>query len=167
MDKHSEAAKKIVKKCYVVGLISFLIFLLIDGVFNTYRSNSLKESAAYTARSTVRRIKSQLDRYVVMSDFMENVLNEGYISDENSFNSLTALFPNEEGIIKAFELAPDGIVTDIYPLEGNEHALGLNLLTEHVRKYDADRAKESKEYTLGGPYTLKQGGMGNVIKLRH
>ena len=163
MDKHSEAAKKIVKKCYVVGLISFLIFLLIDGVFNTYRSNSLKESAAYTARSTVRRIKSQLDQYVVISDFMENVLNEGYISDENSFNSLTALFPNEEGIIKAFELAPDGIVTDIYPLEGNEHALGLNLLTEHVRKYDADRAKESKEYTLGGPYTLKQGGMGALL----
>ncbi len=163
MDKHSEAAKKIVKKCYVVGLISFLIFLLIECVFNTYRSNAFKENAAYTARSTVRRIKSQLDQYVVMSDFMENVLNEGYISDENSFNSLTALFPNEEGIIKAFELAPDGIVTDIYPFEGNEHALGLNLLTEHVRKYDADRAKESKEYTLGGPYTLKQGGMGALL----
>ena len=163
MDKHSEAAKKIVKKCYVVGLISFLIFLLIDGVFNTYRSNSLKESAAYTARSTVRRIKSQLDQYVVISDFMENALNEGYILDEDSFDSLAALFPNENGIIKAFELAPDGIVTDIYPLEGNEHALGLNLLTEHVRKYDADRAKESKEYTLGGPYTLKQGGMGALL----
>lgn len=163
MDKHSEAAKKIVKKCYVVGLISFLIFLLIECVFNTYRSNALKESAAYTARSTVRRIKSQLDQYVVMSDFMENVLNEGYIRDEDSFNSLTALFPNEEGIIKAFELAPDGIVTDIYPLEGNEQALGLNILTEHVRKYDADRAKESKEYTLGGPYTLKQGGRGALL----
>ena len=48
-------------------------------------------------------------------------------------------------------------------MEGNEHALGLNLLTEHVRKYDADRAKESKEYTLGGPYTLKQGGMGALL----
>ena len=94
---------------------------------------------------------------------MENALNEGYILDEDSFDSLTALFPNENGIIKAFELAPDGIVTNIYPMEGNEQALGLNILTEHVRKYDADRAKQSKEYTLGGPYTLKQGGMGALL----
>ena len=63
----------------------FSYFLLTEGVFNTYRSNSLKESAAYTARSTVRRIKSQLDQYVVISDFMENALHEGYILDKDYF----------------------------------------------------------------------------------
>ena len=28
---------------------------------------------------------------------------------------------------------------------------------------DANLAKETKEYTLGGPYELKQGGMGALL----
>ncbi len=55
-------------------------------------------------------------------------------------------------IVKAFELAPDGIITDIFPEQGNEQAFGMNMLTEHERSGDAKRAKETGKYTLGGPY---------------
>lgn len=37
-------------------------------------------------------------------------------------------------MIKAFELAPKGIVTDIYPKQENEGAFGLDMLQEHERK---------------------------------
>lgn len=66
-------------------------------------------------------------------------------------------------MIKAFELAPEGIVTDIYPKQGNEGAFGLDMLQEHERKKDAVLAKESGKYTLGGPYQLKQGGTGALL----
>ena len=44
---------------------------------------------------------------------------------ENYYKPITLAekIPNEDGVIKAFELAPDGIVTDIYPKQGNEGAL--------------------------------------------
>ena len=49
-------------------------------------------------------------------------------------SELAEKIPNEDGVIKAFELAPDGIVTDIYPKQENEGAFGLDMLQEHERK---------------------------------
>ena len=66
-------------------------------------------------------------------------------------------------MVKAFELAPEGIITEIYPMQGNSEALGLDVLGEHERKKDAALAKETGEYTLGGPYQLKQGGTGALL----
>ena len=39
----------------------------------------------------------------------------------------------------------------------------MNILTEHERNYDAQRAKQTKGYTIGGPYALKQGGYGALL----
>ena len=83
--------------------------------------------------------------------------------DENTFSELAEKIPNEDGVVKAFELAPEGIITEIYPMQGNSEALGLDLLREHERKKDAVLAKETREYTLGGPYQLKQGGSGALL----
>ncbi len=81
----------------------------------------------------------------------------------NTFSELAEKIPNEDGVIKAFELAPEGIVTDIYPKQGNEGAFGLDMLQEHERKKDAILARDSGKYTLGGPYQLKQGGTGALL----
>ena len=73
-----------------------------------------KSGAAYMAQSTVRRIKAQLERYVVSSDLMENIINAGYQLDEETFSKLASVIPNENDVVKAFELAPDGIITVSY-----------------------------------------------------
>lgn len=83
--------------------------------------------------------------------------------DQDAFSETAKAFPNEDGVVKAYELAPNGVVTDIYPMQGNEKALSLNLLTQNERYYDALRAKETGKYTLGCPYTLKQGGQGALL----
>lgn len=69
--------------------------------------------------------------------------------DQDAFSETAKAFPNEDGVVKAYELAPNGVVTDIYPMQGNEKALSLNLLTQHERYYDALREKETGKYTLG------------------
>ncbi len=33
------------------------------------------------------------------------------------FSELAEKIPNEEGVVKAFELAPEGIITEIYPMQ--------------------------------------------------
>ena len=125
--------------------------------------NLKKTAATYTAQSTVRRINAQLNQYVELSEFLGNVVLAGYNLDQTSFSELAKMLPNEDGIVKAFELAPDGVVTDVFPQQGNENAFGINMLTDHERKDDANRAKETGNYTLGGPYKLKQGGTGALL----
>ena len=115
------------------------------------------------AQSTIRRVKAKLDNYITISDLLGNYIIDGSDMDENTFSELAEKIPNEDGVVKAFELAPEGIITEIYPMQGNSEALGLDVLGEHERKKDAALAKETGEYTLGGPYQLKQGGTGALL----
>ncbi len=87
----------------------------------------------------------------------------GYDLNQTTFSELAEMLPNEAGVVKAFELAPNGVITDIFPKQGNDQAFGMNMLTEHERSGDAKRAKETGKYTLGGPYQLKQGGTGALL----
>ena len=73
------------------------------------------------------------------------------------------MISDDSGIIKAIELAPDGIVKDIYPVKGNEAAFGIDMLNNPARKYEANLAKKSGEYTIAGPYELSQGGLGSLL----
>lgn len=162
MNKKS-VVKRIKRNCYIVGMISFIVALIFGIIVNSYTEKEQKANATYTAKSTVRRIKSQLDQYVVISDFLENTINEGYPLDQNEFSKLAELIPNENGVVKAFEIAPGGIVSTVYPEDGNEIVQGLDLLSLSVGHNDATFAKNTNEYTLGGPYQLKQGGTGALL----
>ena len=161
--RKKSASKRIRRNSYIVGMISFTVALIFGIIVNSYTEKEQKANATYTAKSTVRRIKSQLDQYVVISDFLENTINEGYPLNQNEFSKLAEMIPNENGVVKAFEIAPGGIVSTVYPEDGNEIVQGLDLLSISVGHNDASLAKNTNEYTLGGPYQLKQGGIGALL----
>ena len=163
MKKENNASKRIMKYSWIVGLLIFMITLLLGCITIRNLEKEKKTAAAYTAQSTVRRVNAQLNQYVELSEFLGNVVLAGYNLDQTTFSKLAEMLPNEDGIIKAFELAPNGVVTDVFPQQGNEKAFGINMLTDHDRKEDANRAKETGNYTLGGPYELKQGGTGALL----
>ena len=163
MKKDSELYKKIRLHCYIVGLIAFLTALIV-GVFLLHNlEKDEKATGKYMAQITEKRVRARLDQYIMLSDLLGNYISAGENLDENTFSELAEKIPNEDGVIKAFELAPDGIITDIYPKKGNEGAFGLDMLKEHERKKDAILARDSGKYTLGGPYQLKQGGKGALL----
>lgn len=61
--------------------------------------------------------------------------------------------------------APEGVISDVAPLKGNEAALGLNLLQDPVMRQEADLARRTGQLTLAGPLPLRQGGVGLVARL--
>ena len=163
MKKDSELYKKIKVHCYIVGLIAFLTALIV-GVFLLHNlEKDEKTTGKYMAQITEKRVRARLDQYSMLSALLGNYISAGENLDENTFSELAEKIPNEDGVIKAFELAPEGIVTDIYPKQGNEGAFGLDVLREHEQKKDAILARDSGKYTLGGPYQLKQGGTGALL----
>lgn len=163
MKINGTAAKHIKKYCYIVGLLSFLLAFFVCSQMIRYQEKEKKAVGTYMAQSTIRRVKEKLDNYITISDLLGNYIIDGSDMDENTFSELAEKIPNEDGVVKAFELTPEGIITEIYPMQGNSEALGLDVLVEHERKKDAVLAKETREYTLGGPYQLKQGGAGALL----
>lgn len=57
-------------------------------------------------------------------------------------------------------LAPGGVISQVYPLAGNEKAVGHNLLKDPERDKEAILARDSGRLTLAGPFPLRQGGEG-------
>lgn len=163
MAKRNPVEKKIQRKCYVVGLIAFVSALFLAYFLLENIKKNEQAAATYTAQNTVRRIQSQLDEYVTCSNVLENVILAGYELNEEGFSTLASMLPNEDGVVKAFELAPKGVVAEIYPMEENAEAIGLDLLTAHERAVDAKLAKDSMEYTIAGPFELRQGGTGALL----
>ena len=163
MVKRNPVEKKIQKKCYVVGFIAFVSALFLAYFLLENIKKNEQAATTYTAQNTLRRIRSQMDEYMTCSNVLENVILAGYELNEDGFSALASMLPNEDGVVKAFELAPEGVVTEIYPMQENAEALGLDLLSEHERAAEAKLAKDSTEYTLAGPFELKQGGKGALL----
>ena len=125
MKKDSGPYKKIKIYCYIIGLIVFLTAFLVSVFLLHNLEKNEKTTGKYMAQVTEKRVRARLDQYIMLSDLLGNYISAGENLDENTFSKLAEKIPNEDGVIKAFELAPDGIVTDIYPKQENEGAFGL------------------------------------------
>ena len=148
------------------GAVCLAAFLALNTVCHllllTQRSRE-KLKASYTAEETVRRVETLLDRYLTNADLFKRGIETYGGLGESDFQDLAQLMMDENGVIEAFELAKDGVVNDICPMEGNEQAMGLDMLTDTQRSQAANLAKDSGEYTIGGPYDLVQGGRGVLL----
>lgn len=163
MIKKDNTSKQIRIYCLVVGIISFFIVSVCGQLLNRNTVNEEKMRAAFTAETTVKRIKSQLNRYLDVSEFFQNIIGSGHQMDSKEFQALSQMISDDSQIIKAIELAPDGVVKDIYPLKGNEAAFGIDMLNSPARKHEANLAMKSGQYTIAGPYELNQGGLGSLL----
>lgn len=144
----------------------FYYIFLVELCAGFLYQNQLKEAklkADYTAQTTIGRVKSQLNHYLAESNLMKHMIEAGYTVNDEEFSVLSSLMQDDQNVIKAHELAKDGIVTLIYPMRGNEAALGLNTLENPARRQEATLAKESGEYTIAGPFELQQGGIGALL----
>lgn len=163
MIKKDNTSKQIRIYCLVVGIISFFIVSVCGQLLNRNTVNEEKMRAAFTAETTVNRIKSQLNRYLDVSEFFQNIIGSGHQMDSKEFQALSQMISDDSQIIKVIEQSPDGVVKDIYPLKGNEAAFGIDMLNNPARKYEANLAMKSGQYTIAGPYELNQGGLGSLL----
>lgn len=148
------------------GLVFLVTLLLVFGctfLVNQNQQRREKLKAAYTAESTISRIEVQLNRYLAESDLVKKSIEEGLTISDKQFATLSRLMQDEDNIIKVHEIAKDGIVSQIYPMEGNEDVIGLNLIENPERKKEARLTRDSGEYTIAGPFELVQGGNGVLL----
>ena len=159
--------KKISGKVWIQTAIVFVMVFLIFGfvvcMINKNRETEEKLKAAYTAETTVSRVEAQLRQYLAESKLMENLIEAGYEVEGDRFEIISQLMQDENDVIEAHELAKNGTVNQVYPMEGNEGVLGLNLFKNADRKKEAYLAKRTGEYTIAGPFELVQGGKGALL----
>lgn len=96
--------------------------------------------------------------------FVYSQINNSITNSE--FDSFSAESQSYSNFVKNFSIAPDNIQKFVFPLEGNEITLGHDLSKdsrEMVRK-DVHNAEVTKKIIVSGPYKLRQGNLGMVVR---
>jgi signal transduction histidine kinase len=143
----------------LVFVLVFLFALTLMYLVNQEQEQEEKLKATYMAEATVSRVEAQLSQYLTKADVLKNLVEDGHELNDEQFK----VMQDDTHIIEAIELAQDGIITQVYPLAGNEKAVGLDFFADPAREKEANLAMQSGQYTIAGPFELRQGGMGVLL----
>ena len=152
------------KKKTIVPLIVFLLGICLVGLI-VYRTDSHEKeqrhiTAQLNATTYGERIKNEISNGIAVTDTLKQVL----VSEDGNIHQFDTIAENiTSDFIDSIQLAPDGIVTDIYPAEGNE-ACKIDLLHDKNCSKISCYARDKHVIITQGPFKLKQGGCGIAVR---
>ena len=152
------------KKKTLVPLIIFLLGICLVGLIvyktDTHEKNQRHILAQLNATTYGDRIKNEIADGIGITDALEQTL----ISENGEIHQFDTIAGNlMSDSIESVQLAPNGVVTDIYPAEGNE-AGKIDLLHDKDRKEISCYARDNHATITQGPFELKQGGYGIAVR---
>ena len=152
------------KKTYV-PLIIFLLGICLVSLIAYKTDTHEKEQIHITAQLNVdtygERIKNEITNGIEITDTLKQIL----ISEDGEIHQFETIAGNlMSDFIESIQLAPNGVVTDIYPANGNE-AGKIDLIHDNEYRGKISRyARDSHIIITQGPFKLKQGGCGIAVR---
>lgn len=156
--------KSISVQAIVVFLVtlSFCLMLISAMLFNRTQIERLTMERLVLEKSV--QINHTLSRLLLRTQILTSlIVHSG--GDTSNFAHLAAILIDDPAILNML-IAPGGIVSDIYPLEGNKAVLGLDFFYQETAAdamvpYEtlllAHIAKETRQLVMGGPFVSIQG----------
>ena len=142
-------------------IIALLVYLAVLDVDRSKNSQYLKDVQNSTLEqlSTLRaRTEIAINTRVhLMRGLRAHVSTHPDIDSEEFANLASAMMKECEGV-RSFSLLKNNIINDVFPREGNEGAIGLDLLKHPTQSVAARHAMRTGQPWLDGPVKLVQGG---------
>ncbi|WP_027107815.1 diguanylate cyclase domain-containing protein [Lacticigenium naphthae] len=153
------------KKLLSLTVALVAAFLLIWPAFTiqqehlAHRRQSNKLAALQELNTVTENIQILLNTSLYYTDFFEVYLKTHDSIPINEMGDFAETILQQNNIIDNVSLAPQGIVSDVWPLEGNESAIGHDTINDPNRSKSIDKAIKLKTAVAQGPVESKQGGL--------
>jgi sensor domain CHASE-containing protein len=148
--------KLIFFKVAIIFLLSFGIGCFFIYSLESRRELESRALATQIAGTHAQSIEKQLSRSLSSTLALATILKED--SSFPNFDSVAADLIKRYGGISNLQLAPDAIIRKIFPLKGNEPAIGLDL----NKSPKALSAIKTRQLVVEGPFNLIQGGVAII-----
>ncbi|WP_295407142.1 ATP-binding protein [uncultured Thiocystis sp.] len=133
--------------------------------FAQSRAREQERLSVLTTLSTLRaRIEGMVNANLLMVHGLTAVISANPDIDQNEFARIARGLVDKRHALRNIAGAPDMVISLMYPLAGNEGAMGLNYRTHPTQAPAALRVVETGQPVLAGPLPLLQGGMGIVAR---
>jgi hypothetical protein len=137
------------RRAVLLAAVAFLLALCGGGaiihVIDTHRLSEQRQAAHAIGSSYAHALYRQADRSL------------------SSTLALAIDMLQSYGGITVLVLAPHGVITHVYPLEGREHVIGVDLLNNPHYRTEAWAAIPSTTLSLAGPFTMAGSGQDVVV----
>lgn len=154
-------------KPYIAGIVVFVSLLLFVGFVLTLRYKILEENRRREMSNIINVVHQNFEQ-VLKNSYTTTITLAMSINDQgvpDDFYQIAPQLLKSNDCIDAVQMVPGGIIKYIYPLKGNEAALGFDILNSPNLKQGALKSIQTKLIYFAGPLELRQGGMGVVGRL--
>lgn len=142
-------------------LVSLLALLIQHLSLLTAREKQLE--AHYWASAFATKLQGQLEANLAVGYGIEAQISVLGALDQTSLERVAARLLQKPLNIRHIAVAPDLVVNALYPLAGNEGALGLDYRQYANQREAVLQAMQNHQVVLAGPLPLVQGGGEHLI----
>ena len=152
------------KKRFIVPVVVFILGMcaLIGTIYvvGEDQEEQNRTKAQLNAMTYAERIYGELMEGIGVTDTLKQVV----ISGDGNINKFYDIAANMmDDSIQSIQIAPNGVVTEIYPEEGNESGK-IDLINDSDRGEISRYARDNDTVIMQGPFELKQGGYGIAVR---
>jgi len=139
----------------------FISFLL--GSFDTERKLGNEQIKVISELTTIRaNLVGEVTSTFNLTQGLTHLISyQGDIS-KDLFDAMSKQAMRENSHIRNIALAPNNIIRWVYPLKGNERAIGLKYIDNTEQRSSVLQAMDVQSPILSGPVNLVQGGKGFI-----
>lgn len=147
----------------MVFMLSFFLCMLVTTAYIKNKSQLEYAQMEHFVSTKVNKVNNVISKLLYRTQTLAALVIQN-TGEVHNFEQVAATILDDPAIRNVI-LAPSGVVSHVYPLEGNEKVIGLDYFSEGEGNKEAVQAKESGQLVLGGPFNLIQGGQALVGRL--
>ncbi len=148
----------------IIFLVSAVISTTLIWRLEQYRLKVYRSEVSDTLGNKAHHLQVLIERALSATNSLAALVRQGKGSVPDFYVIGRTMLDQYPGVSN-LQLSPNGIVTQVVPLKGNEKLIGLDQLKDPVRTKEAFIAKDTGKLTIAGPFDLLQGGSGVVGRL--
>lgn len=153
----------------ITGIAVFLVALTLGKYLVDLEQDRDHQALRLQQQASVGLVRAQLETEINSTMFLSLGLSAFVAASPDftpsQFEQMAAMLLRLRPTIRTIALAPDNVIRYVYPLEGNQKALGLRYLDHPTQRHAVLRMMVEKQPIIAGPFSLVQGGEGLINRI--
>jgi diguanylate cyclase (GGDEF)-like protein len=111
------------------------------------------------------KIEAEINSEIFLADSLSTLITFNPASTFAQWEQVAMQLKRKAKHVHNVGVAPNDVISFVYPLEGNEQAMGLDFRDNPQQWPAVERARVTQDIVIAGPLELVQGGIGLIARM--